>query len=190
MLLLTSTQLKAQKQDYIITNLGDTLICQIKLPVMSFGAPRYKTIDMHGWQRILLTNTNEYYTAASNTLKRKVLKTDGKAVFMKVLENGKISLYEESTINTNPAPGPDGLPTTMISTSLYAAKLPDLNKVVENIDVGSFGLSFKSKGKRINELSAILLDNKTVAEKFVAENKFNYKSVRNIIHLYNTGESL
>ena len=188
-LLLASTQLKAQKQDYIINNLGDTVKCEVKVPPL-FGVPRYKTAGSNQWQRISLKNTNEYYTTQNHTLIRRVVKPDGKAVFMKVLENGKISLYEESTTDTNMAAGPNATPTTTISTEWYAAKTPDLNKVAKKIDLGSFGLSFKSKKKRIAEISAMMVDDKAVADKFTADDKFNYKAVRNIIHLYNTGEVL
>ena len=46
----------------------------------------------------------------------------------------------------------------------------------------------KTRAERKTDFANMLIDNKNVYEKFLADDKFSFEQIRNIIHLYNTGE--
>jgi len=173
--LLLTTFAEAQKSkkrtsDYVITPKGDTMICIITIPML--GKNTYTT--MTDTPRVLKPDeVKEYYVRSKNERYRSVLRPgETKPVFLKVLEAGKINLYEDLTANTA---------KDTYNATWYITKNP--GKLVE---LRGNKLS-PGKGQK-NELQEMLMDNKDVYDAYVNDKKFTFDEARSFIHLYNTGE--
>src|ERR1700739_1374431 len=89
---------KAQTSDYIIDNHNDTIWCSVK---SLRGKLNYKPLNSTNNKYIEITtrNVKEFHTAKHNRTFRKIYE-DGlwpSTDFLKVVERGTISLYEETT---------------------------------------------------------------------------------------------
>jgi len=189
-LLLFTLSAKAQNSDYVITTNGDTLACTITTPAFVQNG-KYKTSGMDKSKQILMSEIKEYYISKDSALFRKVYKRPGKtgsAKFMVVLENGKINLYEEIINTTYMNPGMNGGMYTNSSTTWYLSKGSDTLKAIKNADFSISALFFKSRKSRENEFAEMIMDNKKVYDKYLADDKFSFKEVRNLVHVYNTGK--
>jgi hypothetical protein len=102
-----------------------------------------------------------------------------KPTFLPVLEKGKISLYYQVFETYSSRYG------TTSTVSWFAGKNSDH---VETIKTTGLNLSGKSRAERRLDFSKLLMDNKAVYDKFIADDKFGFDDVRNIVHLYNTGK--
>lgn len=169
---------KAQ-QDYVITTKGDTLHCKVNIPFI--GGHKYKAAGMADAVKISTDDIKEYYIARKKALFLSVFKNGGtKREFMPVLEKGKINLYE--VVNNNY--GPNGTSTS--TTTWYVSKGTD-----NAIELKTSGLFLsKSRENRKNELADMFKDNKAVYDKYMTDDDFGFKQIRNLVHLYNTGEIL
>jgi hypothetical protein len=187
-LCLFTTSAIAQNTDYVITVQGDTLACKItELGWVHNG--NYKTAQMKSKKQILLKEIKEYYVSKHNVIYRKVYKRADKpnaAEYLTVLENGKINLYEE--IYYTPDMHQNSFKYDNSSTRWYIAKGSDTVKVLKNSDLSLATLFFKSKEKRKGDFEQMIMDNKEVYDKYLADDKFSFKQIRTLIHLYNTGE--
>ncbi|HEY2581071.1 MAG TPA: hypothetical protein VGI43_04660 [Mucilaginibacter sp.] len=176
----------AQSQDYVITVAWDTIICNISHPTFS-QFPKYKTADMRKAKDIYLGAIKEYYLAKENILYRKVYTKAGKPFFceyMSVVEKGKVNLYEKfKTI-----PRPNATADELIEW--YVAKGTDTVKLLKSSDHTLGAIFIKSREKRKNDFIEMISDNKEVYDKFLANDDLSFDKIRNLIHLYNTGEPL
>jgi len=186
-MLLFASSTKAQNADYVITVQGDTLACKISgLGFIRYG---YKTAQMKTQKPILLSEIKEYYLSKEGVIYRKVYKRPNKprsAEFLRVIENGKINLYEETTttVSKDAAFGA----SASSSNKWYISKGSDTVKVLKNSDISLATLFFKSKEKRKNDFAEMIMDNKEVYDKYLADDKFSFEQIRALVHLYNTGE--
>jgi hypothetical protein len=190
-LLLFALATRAQNRDYVITVKGDTLQCVITMPLFMQNG-KYQTANMPKPHQIVMGEIKEYYIAKKDILYRKVYKRPGKrgsAAYMIVLENGKINLYEEisQTYNSNPA---SSVPTGSSSEENYISKNSDTVKVLRSSEISVESLFLKSKKSRKNDFADMIKDNEQVYNKFLAEDKFSFKQIRNLVHLYNTGQPI
>jgi hypothetical protein len=186
-MLLFTLSTKAHNTDYVITVQGDTLACKISgLGFVRYG---YKTAQMKTQKPILLSEIKEYYFCKAGVIYRKVYKRPNKprsAEFLRVIENGKINLYEE--INNAVHSSPSGGIENSSSTKWYISKGSDTVKILKNSDISLATLFFKSKEKRKNDFAEMIMDNKAVYDKYLADDKFSFEQIRALVHLYNTGE--
>ena len=189
-LLVLSTFAKAQDNDYIINNHGDTIQCKIKTPALG-GEPKYQPINaLHdAYVKITIEEIKEYYLSDPQITFRRIYIDSTKAgpavAFMRPMERGTISIYLCET-----------------STSYYTFhntyySFPAIQwYVTKNSDTATLlktslpGIIKTSKGERKDVLAELLKDKKDVYDKYVKENKFDSKYILNIIHLYNTGVEL
>jgi len=160
---------KKRISDYVITPKGDTMICVITIPM--FGKDTYTT--MVDTPRVLKPDEiKEYYIHSKNELYRSVFRPgETKPVFLKVLETGKIDLYEDLTANTA---------KDTYNAIWYITKEP--GKLIE---LRGNKLS-PGKGQK-NDLEKMLMDNNDVYDAYLHDTKFTFDEVRSYIHLYNTG---
>jgi hypothetical protein len=189
-LVLASLNLKAQNKDYVITIRGDTLACTITTPAFVPNG-KYKTAQMNRPREISENEIKEYYISKDRILYREVLKRPGKAasaLFMVVLESGKINLYDETTNTTYMNSGPYGGVSSSSSTVWYISKGSDTIKPIKNSDFSISSVFFKSRKTRENVFAGMIMDNKEVYDKYLADDKFSFKQVRYLVHLYNTGK--
>ena len=172
---------KAQKGDYVITTKGDTIACTISAPML--GAMKYKinkTDSTEKPKKISVKDIKEFYTAKKDIWGRRVYVHAYDtlyAVYLSVIESGRINLYQEITNNS----GPYGYTS---STQWYIAKGSDTTKILKT---SSLSIFMRSKGKRKNDFAEMLSDNKNVYDEFLKTTDFSFGTIRNFVHLYNTG---
>lgn len=177
---------RAQDNDYIITTKGDTIKGQL-------NGRRFKAKGYDKAKRISLDSIRETYVAEDDILKRAVYNPNSaERIFMTVLESGKINLYVHNEIGPTAGaaymiPSKIFMPTVgaVSSPHWYVAKGLDTLQEL-NVSVGI--ISFKPSKKRMDVLAQLITDNKELYDKFISDDKFTLRQVRNIIHLYNTGK--
>ena len=182
----------AQNVDYIIKNNGDTVKCNIKVPL--FGKNKYKLLNAPDNQYVKLEkdSVKEYYLSKRKIIFRRVILSNSgllfpyQKVYLQVLENGPISLYVQMNAKSTYSPANPGTIDPM-TEDWYVSKKSDTAKIVKPTDLGLF---MRTKGQARNDFTAMLEDNPAVFEKFVRGERFSFETVQNIIHLYNTGEEL
>jgi len=183
--LILASNVKAQS-DYIISQKGDSISCTISTPFLS-KIDRYKTDANSKTTKINPDEVKRYYRADRNKLYYSVYKTGkDKPEFMPVIEHGKINLFEvvETSYSSG---GMMHMTTTSSTTYWYVSKGADTVKELKTS--GLFWLG-KSKQNRKDILGDMVKDNKTIYDQYVAEDKFSFKQIRKLVHLYNTGEPL
>src|SRR5471030_121586 len=80
---------KAQTEDYVITNIGDTIRCEVN--ISGWGTVKYKVTEGK-FEKVKLTDIKEYYHQYDDLRFRAVYR-DNKPEYLRVIENGRISLY-------------------------------------------------------------------------------------------------
>ncbi|MGZ3872091.1 MAG: hypothetical protein ACXVJD_04200 [Mucilaginibacter sp.] len=183
-LCVLTLRLKAQDQDYVIPVYGDTIKCTINQPFMSDHG-RYQAAGMKSSKKIRIEEIKEYYVAKNKKLYRAVFKSRTNVVYMEVLENGPISLYDEFFNRTSSV---NGVMYSNSSDIWYVGKGSIIVTPIDDYGFSVSNLFAKRKKQRINEFTELIRDNKIVYDKFIADNTFDNTEIRNIIHLYNTGE--
>jgi hypothetical protein len=166
---------KAQT-DYVITVKGDSIACKVSTPLI--GGPKYKSDAMNKSEKIKPDEIKEYFIARKNLLTRSVFVDDAPdSQFLTVIEKGKISLFELVNSVYN------GMSTTT-TTTWYAGKGTD------HVSALKTSALFFNKGRqqRRDNFAEMVADNKDVYDKYKAEDKFSFKQIRNLVHLYNTGK--
>lgn len=187
--LLLTVGAKAQKRDYVITANKDSVYCTISRSFFT-GNSSYKVNDGKS-VRIKPDEIKEFYSGDKDVKQRSVVKAGKKKhEFMTVLEDGKISLYQEITSN----PGGMGANGVVYggtsSTQWYIAKGNDTVTEVKNNDFSLAIIFNKSRKHRKADFVEFISDNQAVYDKYKAEDKFSFKQVRDLVHIYNTGEPL
>jgi hypothetical protein len=168
------------QSDYVITVKGDSTACKISTPFI--GGIKYKSEAMTESQEITPDEIKEYYIARKNTRFRSVFSdrsSTSKPVFMKVIEKGRISLYEIIYTNTNITFNSNN---TYSTTVWYAGKGSDYVSVLK-----ANALLMPTKRLRKDDFAQMLADNEDVYNKYKADDKFSFVQIRNLVHLYNKG---
>jgi hypothetical protein len=163
-------------QDYIVNTKNDTLKGE-------FIGSKFKAIGWDKARRIDFSNIKAIYTAKDDNLKRAVFKSkDADPEFMMILEKGKINLYEEH-INELVMNG------GMVEiTQWYVAKGTDTVTLLKTSDYSIGSVFIKSRKGRKNDFAEMIMDNKEIYDKYLSDDKFTFREIRGLIHLYNTGE--
>jgi hypothetical protein len=181
MLIALNVNAQEQYHDLAITQNGDSIRCSIN-PFPAIGAVKYKSALMVKPEKLDPTKIKEYYTLGFKVHIRAVFINDSKTpVYMKVVENGKICLYEKSDVCAICA----GATATDVSDDdWYIAKGTDHATCLRTTGI------FFDRQKRKNDFGQMLKDNQSVYNQYLAEDKFSFAAIRNFVHLYNTGEPL
>nr|WP_294790217.1 hypothetical protein [uncultured Mucilaginibacter sp.] len=178
---------KKSKPDYVIlANSNDTLFCDIKIGLISLK-PSYKTFEK-GAKSIKITpeNVKEYYTGGKDDLYQVIFtkEEDDSIFFAKVVERGKINLFEVAVQYTTGGYGfGGGAVGGGTNTTWY------ISKGSNNAEPIKFSSALSSdREKRKTLLEEMVADNKDVADRYAATNKkFTFNHIKNLVHLYNTG---
>ena len=175
--LLFTITAKAQTEDYVITTKGDTLKCSISTPLI--GANKY-TLPGANAKKFDRDEIKEYYITRKTLRKRAVFMGDkSKADYLTVVENGKICLYQIIYINYSQY-------GTTSNTEWYVGKGSDR---VSPLKTSGLFLG-KGRKERKDDFADMLKDKQDVYDKYIAEEKFSFNAIQNLVHLYNTGKSL
>jgi hypothetical protein len=165
------------QSDYVITVKGDSIPCKISTPL--FGGIKYQSATMSEPKKINPDEIEEYYITGQNVLHRAIfIDNNRKPVYSTVVEKGRISLFEMvyTTTNFNGA-----MATTTTTKTWYITKGTDHAKSLKSTGI------FFGRSKRKDDFAEMLNDNKGVYDKYMAEDKFSFGQIRNLVHLYNTG---
>jgi hypothetical protein len=188
--IISALNARAQN-DYVITIKGDSIACKISTSLT--GAFRYKSAAMSGSEKITPDVIKEYYIAGKDMLSRAVFEDSSKkAVFMTVLEQGKISLYAMSYTNYSTMPNYGTVGTTGYGTTTYKTTDWFVSKGSDNViamKTNDWSM-LKGRQQRKDIFASMLKDNETVYNKFIVDGKFSNDQIRNLIHLYNTGHPM
>lgn len=185
-MILSALMLNAQPayRDYVITTKGDSIRCKVKKPLI--GNLRYQSEKMSAPEEVTEENIKEYSRSNRTKIYRAVyLGNFKKPIFMTVIERGKISIYELVQTNSYYG-GAGGTFTNTSQTDWYVGKNTD---TVVSFKTSGFFIG-KSRQERKDMLGEMFKDNPEVYNKYIAEDKFNFKQIRNLVHMYNTGENL
>ncbi len=189
--LLLALSVKAQTDDYAITKNGDTVKCLMTFPdgftptdhlYLGGANIKYRTGDTYKEGTISPFDFKEFYCFREKLLCRSVfIKAEEGRTFMKVLEKGKINLYQFAYPGFNITNQSRNQSYYVI---WYVSKGSDTVK-----ELKTDGFIMKSRKKeRLDNLAEMLMDNKAVYDKFMVKNVFSFGRLRNFVHLYNTGE--
>jgi len=182
---LCSLIARSQTQDYVITANNDTISCKVSTSFLS-GNTSYKVADGKSI-RVKPEEIKEYYVASKDKIHMAMYREKKKKPeFFVVLEKGKIILLEGITTSFYGGM-PGTVPLSSSSTQWYLSKGTDTVKEVKNSQLNLFG---KSRKERKNDFEEMISDNTDVLNKYKAEDKFSFKQLRNLVHLYNTGQLL
>lgn len=169
---------RAQKGDYVIPTKGDTIWCHISNPLI--GAMNYK-VEGSEPVKISPEHISEYYRAGKKWLCRAVYQErKTKPVFMTVAENGPISLYEVVHTSYN------GTSVSSVKNWFVGKK----SNHVSLLKTSGLVLTGKSHKERKDDLAEMLKDKKEVYDAYIAEDKFSFKQIKNLVHWYNTGKKI
>ena len=175
--ILVTLNANAQRYwDYVITVKGDSIPCKVDYAFLG-GPWQYKTNTMSKPKAINTDEIHQVYVAEGNKLYEPVYNDDKKrSEYLIILEKGKICLYELIYILYTQNNGQSEV------TEWYIGKGADHVQYLKGsgIDLG--------RGKRKMDLAEMLKDDKNVYDKFLADDSFSFDEIRNIVHLYNTGE--
>jgi hypothetical protein len=142
----------AQEQDRVVTQTGDTLKCEIKYNL--FGYPtKYKTSGSEDFTKLDVKDIRYYYSAKKNERYRAVqLPNKTKYIFLELVEEGKICLYQLVQTSYSPMGG------SRSTTTWYVSKG---NDVLSELKTSAL-FSFKSKKDRKDIFADMLADNADV----------------------------
>lgn len=163
--------------DWLVTSKGDTINCIIDEPSSDLiGGSKYGKYKLNNggkWIKITPESVKSYYLNESKELwKPMYVAEDSTITFMPLLEAGKINLFVRVYNNGR---------FTGVTMFINKSKSDTVYRLKTN------GYSFNRK-ERKNMLATMLMDNKQAYDQFIADDKFTFKQMRNIVHLYNTGE--
>lgn len=175
-IIFSAVAINIKAQDYVITTNGDSIPCKISVPLLG-GALRYQTDGTSKAVIISGETVKVYYWAKQNQLYHLVFINDmSHPHFMTFIEKGKLDLYE-AKYNV----GSVGFQTSASawfigkgSCIVHEVKAPALSGITVETMMSNFVKAIR--------------DNPDVYNKFVADRKFTNKAIRNLVHLYNTGE--
>jgi hypothetical protein len=178
LLFLFALNANAQTEDYVININGDTVKCELSL--YSLGGPKYKVPDGKK-EKIDIEKIKEYYHA-SNDLRFRAVYVDtlSKPKYMQVIESGPICLYQYAPANYS---GTMGMLTTS-AIQWFVSKKGDRAIALKSTSLLGSG----NKQERKDTLSEMLKDKPEIYNKYVADDKFSFKQIINLVHLYNTGQ--
>jgi hypothetical protein len=165
---------RAQNTDRVITVNTDTILCKIKAPgMLSTGTFRYTPAGGKRSTKIRESEVREFYSTDRKLWYQKIVNNEGQPVFMRVLERGKICLYEVIVYATEGQ-----------VTDWYATKNSDTGIYIKT--TGLPLVDGTKKGKKV--FVTWLADNKPVGDQYIAENNPPIEEIKRLVRWYNTGD--
>jgi len=175
--------------DYVITTKGDTIHCNVDRPLI--GKPRYQSKTMSKDEKITPDNISEYSYNFFGKLYRAVYRDDHPTKeFLEVVENGPISIYE--IVRATPGPGVSiATGASLMLSVTSSARDWFIGKNSDNVHSikSSLYLMGNHNGRK-DEFGEMLKDKPDIYNKYMADDKFTFKQIKNLVHLYNTGKPL
>lgn len=162
----------AQESGYVIKDSGDTVVCSIK--TAGVNGFKWKTDAEKDWK--YFGGMKEFHLDQSKLTYQKKTLPDSTKVFLKVLEQGKINLYEYLQVYP-------GITTSDVVVRWYASKSVD-DQVEEVKSNRVFNKT--NRTERRQALYHLLAGQPTVLSDF-KKRDYTFDEIRNAVHVYNTG---
>ncbi len=206
-LLIAASTTKAQSTGYVITTKGDTIRCTVSSNLL-LSRCRYKTDTSKKAITIEKENIKEFCQPDKDIAFRLLTSPEsGQLRFIRVIERGKITLYEERIL-VNKVTDINADNMVAYLGSRHNVNEPGLttndhiNAYYSNFyaEKGNSGLIVLIKSRILDNLSGsdrkarktafiqMLADNSAVSQQFLADKEFTADEVRSMVHLYNTGK--
>ncbi|UEG51615.1 hypothetical protein LLH06_11600 [Mucilaginibacter daejeonensis] len=165
-------------QDIIVTSAGDTIPCETRHPFM--GVMRYRTADMPEFKKIDIKGI-KYYTFQNKEIRFKaaLLPKKSKPTFLRLVEEGKITLYLHEVYHYI------YMGASYTTTTWYATKGDDVLK-----EIKTTGISGKSRKERQAVFADMLADQPIVLKLYEDADSFTFSTLRGIVNLYNSGRAI
>jgi len=184
LLMWKASNLHAQT-DYVITNDGVKIMGEVK--THNVDKVKFKAVGEEKMKKYKPKEIKEAYKAGHGVFRSVYLPKNQSQSFLQVLEDGKIKLYEYykssgTMYGMTPMAGGGYTPMGMYNNTKkawYAQK--DSSEVVE---VKSNQIWGSRQGRKDNFLR-LIQDNQHIADRYNAEDKFNFDFVRSLIVEYN-----
>lgn len=179
MLLCKSFAQKASIYNYVITNKGDTIHCELIKGL--FGKVRYQPVTATDGKYIKVTpkEIKTYYFAKdSSTYAAVALPGNTDAEYLKWVEQGKINLYEKVTTSTSGY-------VTSYNYFWYVSKDGSPLKELKS------NTMFNDGGRKVRKgiFMDMIADDAPLLDKFNAEDKFSFEQLQTYVHQYNADKT-
>lgn len=172
---ILSLTVRAQQKtpDYVITVKGDTIRCKINTPFLG-SAVEYALSDGSLTPLEDTTYVREYYITKKKLLKRAVSSNNKNFIYLPVVENGPISLYE---LERYPNPRGGAVIDWYVGKDRKNISLLKSNSITST-----------ARKEREDMLAGLLKDNQAAYNMYITKKKFTFDSLIDIVHFYNTGK--
>ncbi len=160
---------------------------------------KYKTDKMADYEEVNPYQVKQYFHHKDKVPHRLVtLDSEKKVLYLGLLEEGEINLYEQTiksqmgaaapgvgpTVNYGAVSG--GLLSTYSLIDWYAEKGLESPVYVKSNRV----IINKGRSERKADFISLISDKPAVLDEFKKDNDYSFDTIRDIVHLYNTGERL
>jgi len=175
------------QDDYVITAKGDSLPCKVSNPsLFSFSDYlSYKTQEMNKPLKIKADEIDSYYIKRQRAVFQSVfLPGSNKPTFLKVIEKGKINIFEKIVTTYTNGGNSQLAPTTSSATLWYISKG---SNHVNELKTNQLFFPGKSKNERKDDFIDMLKDNQDAYAYYLKEKDFSFERLKTIVHFYNTG---
>lgn len=167
----------AENTPYVITSKNDTIKCAKVKGVFLGKGIKYKVKSSDDFKTANMDSVKEYMLSGDSLPYRSVtLEKESQPLFLRVIENGKICLYEAITYSY----GAYG--ATTITTRWYASKN---NAPAFFLKTTALNIFEKNQDTRKKLFSDMISDDPSVLAMFKADDSFSFKSLRKYVHEYN-----
>jgi hypothetical protein len=167
---LSFTDVKAQQTqgNYVITRQGDTIKCEFSGKF--WGRIKYRRDKQDSYHKIDTATIKEYYSQKDEaTYRALILPNTGKPAFVKLIEDGKINLYELLIISNRSS-----------TKYWYACKDNKPAVEVDNTKLFHSNQNFKQN------ISNLLADNSNAVQEYKQQMSYNFKTIKYLVHYYNS----
>jgi hypothetical protein len=165
---------------YVITTANDTVKCEIKGGL--FTDMKYRPVNATEFSKIKADNIKEYFDGETHYVA--VLKPGAtQPEYLALRQKGKLTVYEDAANDTGGKPiigGNIGIGGSPVTT-LYISK--DNSPVISLQPVAKQHNALRLKRKKI--FMAVIADDAPLAEKFNAEDTYNYTTLQKYVSEYN-----
>ena len=175
--LIFTQKVKAQYWDYVVTTKGDTIKCNINK-----YCTKYKSADSKHFKDIDFDHISAYYSTEASALYRAIVKpyeNDEDTVYAKVVEKGKINLYQVQEQQSDFSPF-NTVPQYKTVDIWY------ISKVLGHIESIKFDVwGNVPVNKRNSAFAEMIKDNKVIYNRYISSEKLSIDVIQELIYEYN-----
>ena len=164
--------------NYVINTHNDTIKCEMRTTL--FGAVKYQPIASNGkFIKVTTKEIKEYYTAKDSSTHVAITLPDrNDPEYVKLLERGKINLYEQLVVSYS----------QYGSNRNYYWYISKDNSPLKQIKSNTI-FTDGSRKERREYLAGLMAEDQAVVDEFKNESDFSLKKLTYFIHKYNADQA-